>query len=336
MHSTCTIILAAGKGTRLKSATPKVMHEILGLPLVFYPISLAVKLDSSIIAVVGHGREAVSPYLGTFPITQVVQDPPMGTGHAVMVTREALAGMPAQEVIILPGDMPLIQYSSLKALREVFHSSKAPIGILTAVLPDAFGYGRIIRDGSGEVVAIMEHNDATEEERKIREINTGVFIINKEFLLDAVSRLTPNNAKGEYYITDIVRMADKVASFVAPDFNEAHGINSRSQLAHAAAIMQRRINEAFMDEGVTLIDPANVWISPLAEIGNDVEIWPGVQIMGKTTIDSGVKIMPNTWIGNSKIGARCTVGNNCLLENTSIEKDTNIPAYSRIQENNSG
>jgi bifunctional UDP-N-acetylglucosamine pyrophosphorylase / glucosamine-1-phosphate N-acetyltransferase len=312
------------------------MHEILGLPLIFYPISLAQKLDSSIIAVVGHGREAVGPYLAQFPITQVVQDPPMGTGHAVMVTRDALKGVPATEVVILPGDMPLIQFSSLKSLMETFRSSKAPIGILTAILPDASGYGRIIRNASGDVAAIVEHNDATDEERKISEINTGVFIINKEFLLDAVGRLTPNNAKGEYYITDIVKMAQSAASFVATDFNEAHGINSRSQLAHAASLMQARINESFMDEGVTLIDPGNVWISPLASIANDVEIWPGVQIMGKSTIDSGVKIMPNTWIGNTHIGTRCTVGNNCLLENTSIDKDTEIPAYSRIQEKISG
>jgi bifunctional UDP-N-acetylglucosamine pyrophosphorylase / glucosamine-1-phosphate N-acetyltransferase len=308
------------------------MHEILGLPLIFYPISLARKLDSSIIAVVGHGREAVGPYLSRFPIIQVVQDPPMGTGHAVMVTRDALKGLPATEVIILPGDMPLIQYSSLCFLMEIFRSSKLPLGILTAVLPDAFGYGRMVRDASGEVCAIVEHNDATEEQRKINEINTGVFIINKEFLLDAVDRLTPNNAKGEYYITDIVGMAGRAASFVAPDFNEAHGINSRSQLAHAASLMQMRINESHMEEGVTLIDPKNVWISPLASIASDVEIWPGVQILGKTTIDSGVKIMPNTWIDNAHIGTRCTVGNNSLLENTSIEKDTHIPAYSRIQD----
>jgi bifunctional UDP-N-acetylglucosamine pyrophosphorylase / glucosamine-1-phosphate N-acetyltransferase len=336
MQSTCTIILAAGKGTRLKSAIPKVMHEILGVPLIHYPISLAQKLDSSVIAVVGHGREAVGPYLSQFPVTQVVQDPPMGTGHAVMVTTDALKALPAREVMILPGDMPLIQFSSLQALREAFKSSGAPIGILTAVLPDAFGYGRIIRSEAGDVTAIVEHNDATDEERAIHEINTGVFILNREFLLDSVNRLTPNNAKGEYYITDIVKMADKVAAFTAPDFNEAHGINSRSQLAHAASLMQARINEHHMDQGITLIDPRCVWISPLAAIAGDVEIWPGVQIMGKTTIDSGTKIMPNTWIGNSHIGARCSVGNNCLLENTSVDKDTDIPAYSRIQEKISG
>ena len=324
--------MAAGKGTRLKSAKPKVMHEILGCPLLFYPISLAQKLASSIICVVGHGREEVAPYLHRFPVTRVVQDPPLGTGHAVMVCRDALKGLPASQVVILPGDMPLIQFSSLKALMGVFSSSQAPVGILTAVLPDASGYGRIIRDARGDVTAIVEHNDATDEERKINEINTGVFILKKEFLLDAVDRLTPNNAKGEYYITDIVKMAGRASSFAAPDCNEAHGINSRSQLAHAASLMQMRINERFMEEGVTLIDPRGVWIGPEATIAGDVEIWPGVQVMGKTVIETGVKIMPNTWIGNSHVGAGCTVGNNCLLENTSIEKDTDIPAYSRVQE----
>ena len=308
------------------------MHEILGLPLIFYPIDIARRLDSSVIAVVGHGREVVGPYLERFSITQVVQDPPLGTGHAVMVARDALKESPATEVVILPGDMPLIQYSSLASLLDIFRSSRAPIGILTAVLPDAFGYGRIIRKADGSVSAIVEHNDATEEQREIREINTGVFAVDKKFLLAALDGLTPDNAKGEYYITDIVKMAPSVVSFTVPDFNEAHGINSRSQLAHAASLMQRRINMSHMDEGVTLIDPDTVWISPLATIGNDVEIWPGVCILGKTTIDSGVKIMPNTWINNSHIGTRCTVGNSCLLENTSIDMDSDIPAYSRIQE----
>lgn len=331
MYSTCTIILAAGKGTRLKSAKPKVMHEILGCPLIFYPINLAQKIGSSIIGVIGHGREIVGPYLDQYSVTKVVQDPPLGTGHAILMTHDALKETPAKDVIIIPGDMPLIEYSSIASLIEIYRKSGTPIGVLTACLPDPFGYGRIIRDEKNNVRAIVEHNDATDEQRKINEINTGVYIIDKAFLLDAVSRLSPDNAKQELYLTDIVQMADFASSFIAPDFNEAHGINSRMQLSQAAAIMQQRINRSFMDEGVTLIDPGSVWISPLATIGTDVEIWPHTHIMGRSTVDSLVRIMPNTWISNSHIGTRSFIGHYNLIEDAQITPDTTLPPYSRIQ-----
>ncbi len=307
------------------------MHEILGFPLIFYPISLAKKIGSSIIGVIGHGREIVGPYLDQFSITKVVQDPPLGTGHAVLMARDALEKMPVKDVIIIPGDMPLIEYSSIASLIEVYCASGAPIGVLTACLPDPFGYGRIIRDEKNNVCGIVEHNDATDVQKKIQEINTGVYIIDKTFLLDSVSRLTPNNAKGELYLTDIVQMADFASSFIAPDFNEAHGINSRAQLCQAGAIMQQRINRAFMDEGVTLIDPGSVWISPLATIGTDVEIWPHTHIMGNSAIDSDVKIMPNTWINDSRIGTRSFIGHYSLIEESEIAPDTTLPPYSRIQ-----
>jgi bifunctional UDP-N-acetylglucosamine pyrophosphorylase/glucosamine-1-phosphate N-acetyltransferase len=307
------------------------MHEILGLPLIFYPIRLARKIGSGIIVVVGHGREIVEPYLSRYQTTRVVQDPPLGTGHAILVAREVLKGMPVKNVVILPGDMPLIEYSSLASLIEIFESSDARIGVLTACLPDPFGYGRIIRDGENRVKAIVEHNDATDEQKKIREINTGVYVIDKEFLLRSVDGLSPDNAKQEFYLTDIVRMADSAVSFVTPDFNEAHGINSRLQLSQAAAIMQQRINRSFMDEGVTLIDPESTWISPLARVGNDVEIWPHVHIMGESIIGSQVRIMPNVWISGSDIGTGSIIGHYSLIENSVIAPDTDLPAYSSIR-----
>jgi bifunctional UDP-N-acetylglucosamine pyrophosphorylase/glucosamine-1-phosphate N-acetyltransferase len=331
MNPICTIILAAGKGTRLKSEKPKVMHEILGLPLIHYPLSLAQRFSSDVICVVGHGRDTVGPYLKQYHVSQVVQDPPLGTGHAVMMARDILRDTAVKDVVIIPGDMPLIQQSSLTSLIDVYHRSGAPIGILTAKLPEPFGYGRIIRDREGFVKAIVEHNDATEEQRRVNEINTGVYIISKNFLLDAVDRLTPNNVKGEYYLTDIVHMADHAAAFTAQDFNEAHGINSRAQLSHAASIMQLRINNGFMEEGVTLIDPSCAWISPLADIGQDVEIWPNVHIMGKCRIGSSVTIMPNTWIMNSSIGDGTTIGSSCVIENAGIPPAEQIPPFSRIE-----
>lgn len=306
------------------------MHEILGLPLIWYPVRLAMKLGAAAVCVVGHGREIVGPYLEQFPVAQVVQDPPLGTGHAVLMARDALEKIDAKDVVILPGDMPLVEHSSLRSLIEVYRASHSPIGVLTARMPDPTGYGRIVRDWENRVTAIVEHNDADEAHRKIDEINTGVYIIDKSFLLSAVDRLSPDNVKQEFYLTDIVRMARFAASYQASDYREAHGINSRHQLSEAAAVMQQRVNRAFMDDGVTFVDPGSVWISPLARIGQDVEIWPHVYILGECTIDSGVRIMPNTWIRNSCIGARSIIRHGSMIENTTISPDTDLPAHSMI------
>ncbi len=303
------------------------MHEILGMPLVYYSIRLAQSISTTIIGVIGHGREVVGPYMDTFSITQVVQDPPLGTGHAILQTKDILERIDADTVIILPGDMPLIDASSLMHLKDNYQDSKASLGVLTAMLPDPFGYGRIIRDSGGHVRAIVEENDASPEHKQIHEINTGVYIIDKEFLLHAVARLVPDNAKGEFYLTDIVEMADDAVSYVVPDFNEAHGINSRSQLAHAASLMQRRINETIMEEGVTMIDPSQVWISPTARVEPDVEIWPHTHILGNSSVASQTRIMPGVWIRDSRIGRKSTIGHHSILEKTHIADETDLPPY---------
>jgi bifunctional UDP-N-acetylglucosamine pyrophosphorylase/glucosamine-1-phosphate N-acetyltransferase len=330
MQNTCTIILAAGKGTRLKSTKPKVMHEILGLPLVYYSIRIAQEIGSSILGVIGHGREVVGPYMDTFSITQVVQDPPRGTGHAILQTKEILKANNAENVVILPGDMPLINEASLKHLMDMYKNSGSSMGILTATLPDPYGYGRIIRNENDNVVAIVEEQEASTRQKQIHEINTGVYIINKEFLLQAVGRLSPDNAKGEFYLTDIVEMADNVVAYTVSDYNEAHGINSRSQLANAADLMQQRINQEIMENGVTMLDPSTVWISPTATIEPDVEIWPYVHILGKSVVASKVKIMPGTWIKDSHINQGSIIGHFCIIEQVSVEKNSDLPAYTKM------
>jgi bifunctional UDP-N-acetylglucosamine pyrophosphorylase/glucosamine-1-phosphate N-acetyltransferase len=312
------------------------MHEILGMPLVYYPVSLASGFGASTICVVGHGREVVGHYLKDFPVVQVIQDPPLGTGHAVLVAREALERTGADEVVILPGDMPLIERSSLERLMEVYRASASPVCVLTARMPDPTGYGRIVRDWENRVIAIVEHNDADTRQRAIDEINTGVYVIDASFLLKAVERLSPDNAKQEFYLTDIVRMAGYASSYLLNDYREAHGINSRLQLSEAAAIMQQRINRALMDEGVTIMDPASAWISPLARIGRDVEIWPNVHIMGECTIDARVTIMPNTWIRNSHIGPRSIIRSFSMIENATVSPDTDLPPNSWVDGSRQG
>jgi bifunctional UDP-N-acetylglucosamine pyrophosphorylase/glucosamine-1-phosphate N-acetyltransferase len=330
MDTTCSIILAAGKGTRLKSDLPKVLHEILGYPLVYYSLTLVRDITKGIIAVVGYGRNKVIPYLDAFHVNVVVQEPQLGTGHAILMAKKALLEAHAGHVLILPGDMPLIRMESLEGLLNAYHTSGADMGILTARLADPSGYGRIVRDKKGNVKGIVEHNDATEKQKKIDEINTGVYVINKKFLLSSVEKISPDNNKGEFYLTDVAAMAEEVVSFLVMDPDEAYGINSRGQLAIAQTRMQQRINNALMESGVTLVDPATTWISPATRIGHDAEIWPNVHILGKSRIGYGVKIMPNTWIKDSTVGKKTIIGMGSMIEDRTIEADGVIVPYSRM------
>lgn len=330
MKRPCALILAAGKGVRMKSDRPKVMHEILGLPMVFYPVNICMEIGADVIAVVGHGKEYTMPYLKELGAECVVQDPPMGTGDAVRVARDMLVEKGSEDILIIPGDMPLVRKESIEALVSAYRESSADMAVLTSIMDNPYGYGRIIRNDEGHVTEIVEESDADTRQRQVREVNTGVYIARKDFLLNSVPMLHPENAKGEFYLTDIVKMADIVASSMVIDGEEANGINSRVQLAHANEVLRSRINISLMEEGVTLYDPLTTWVSPIARISRDAEIWPGVHILGRSKIGGNVKIMPNTWIRDSYIGDGSVVGNNSVIENSSIEQDSRIAPNSNI------
>ena len=328
--SISTLILAAGKGTRMKSEKSKVMHEILGYPLIWYPVSIGFSLGTDIIGVIGHGKDQVGPYLSSKGIITAVQDPPLGTGHAVLVARELLEKNPADDIIIIPGDMPLIRKESIESLFEIYKPSGAQMGILTARLPNPSGYGRIVRNSSGFVTAIVEEIDATDEIKAIDEVNTSVYIVNRKFLIDAVSRIKNYNAKGEYYLTDIVKMARGVVGVETSEADEANGINSRDQLAYAAGVMQQRINLKHMTEGVSIKAPGSTWISPEAAIGCDAEIWPGVHIMGKSLVGENTVVMPGVWIKDSTVGTDCTIGQCTVIEGTAVPNGSIIESFWRL------
>ncbi len=328
--SISTLILAAGKGTRMKSDKSKVMHEILGYPLVWYPVSIGFSLGTDIIGVIGHGSVQVGPYLSSMGIKTAVQDPPLGTGHAVLSARELLEKTHADDIIIIPGDMPLIRKESIERLIEIYKPSGAQMGVLTARLPIPAGYGRIIRDSSGYVTAIVEEIDATAEIKTIDEVNTSIYIVNRKFLIEAAGRLNNNNAKGEYYLTDIVKMAKGVVGAETREADEANGINSRDQLAYAASVMQERINLKHMAEGVSIKAPGCTWIGPEATIGRDSEIWPGVHIMGKSHVGKNTVIMPGAWVKDSAVGINCTIGHSAVIEGTTVADGSIIEPFRRV------
>lgn len=291
--SFAAIVLAAGQGTRMKSARPKVLHEIAGLPMVAWPIRAALSAGAArVVVVVGHGREEVEAALAARfdeRVTTAVQSEQKGTGHAVRRALPALADFDG-EIVILYGDVPLLEPEAITALRAA--RADAPLALLTCRAPDPTGYGRILRDARGRVIAIREHKDASATERAIDEINSGVYAAQASFLREALEGLRADNAQGELYLTDIVTAAAERggAASVPWPLESASGVNDRAQLAEAAAIMRRRIAAQHARAGVTVRDLDRVDIDADVEIDVDAILEPGVTLRGKTRIGRGARI----------------------------------------------
>ncbi|WP_154241465.1 NTP transferase domain-containing protein, partial [Streptococcus equi] len=269
------IILAAGKGTRMKSGLPKVLHKVSGLSMLEHVLnSVSALAPQKQLTVIGHQAEQVRAVLGDQSLT-VVQEEQLGTGHAVMMAEEELSGLEGQTLVIA-GDTPLIRGESLKALLDYHIREKNVATILTANAKDPFGYGRIIRNVAGEVVNIVEQKDANEAEQEVKEINTGTYIFDNKRLFEALKHLTTDNAQGEYYLTDVISIfkagQERVGAYLLKDFDESLGVNDRLALAQAEVIMQERINRQHMLNGVTLQNPAATYIESSVEIAPDVLI----------------------------------------------------------------
>lgn len=298
------VILAAGKGTRMKSKLYKVLHPVLGKPMVEHVVDQLDQIGvSRQIVIVGHGAEAVQDTLGT-RVEYAVQEEQLGTGHAVQMAEAELAGK-AGATLVVCGDTPLLTAETLEALLAHHEAQQAKVTVLTAIADDATGYGRVVRGEDGNVTKVVEHKDASEAELAINEINTGTYVFDNELLFDALKQVGNNNAQGEYYLPDVISIAKEagevVAAHTAPTFDETIGVNDRVALSQAEAIMRKRTNERLMREGVTFMDPASTYISPDVVIGSDTIIYPGTVILGKTTIGSECVIGPNSDIRNSVI-----------------------------------
>lgn len=311
------VVLAAGAGTRMKSDRQKTLHEIGGRSLLSHSLHAAAGVHPEhLVAVVGHQRDQVAPAVKQIAeqmhveIRQAVQEEQNGTGHAVQVGLSAIPDFDGT-VVVTNGDVPLLTPETLQALVEQHEAERAAVTVLSLEFDNPTGYGRIIRGEAGDVLEIVEEKDATDEQRKVREVNSGVFAFDAAVLRNALERVTPDNAQGEFYITDVLGIARgdglRVTAFTAPDARELAGVNDRVQLAEAGKELNRRLVEKAMRNGATVIDPATTWIGVEVEIGRDVVIHPNTQLWGSTVIGDGAQIGPDTTLTDMEVGARAKV-----------------------------
>ena len=311
-----TLILAAGKGTRMKSDMPKVVHKVNGIPMISKIIEVLSGLNpEENILILGHKKEEVLKVVGE-NCDYVLQTEQLGTGHAVIQAKEKLQEYDG-DVMILCGDTPLLRESTLKSLYNYHKESGAVTTILTSIYENPFGYGRIVKE-NGFVKAIVEEKEASEEIKKIKEVNAGVYCFNSKELFKALDRIDNNNEKGEYYLTDVIGIQvsenKKVQSFVLEDNEEILGVNSKVELAQASKVLRERKNKELMEEGVILMDPEVTYVEDSVKVGKDTVLYPGVILQGKTIIGENCEI-----IGNSRV-IDSVLGNNIRVESSVIEE----------------
>ncbi|GGY11566.1 bifunctional protein GlmU [Streptomyces minutiscleroticus] len=311
------VVLAAGEGTRMKSATPKVLHDISGRSLVGHVLAAARELEPEhLVVVVGHAREQVTAHLAEIDAEArtAVQAEQNGTGHAVRMGLEELGGRVDGTVVVVCGDTPLLSGGTLRRLAATHAADGNAVTVLTAEVPDATGYGRIVRDEvSGAVTAIVEHKDASEAQRAIREVNSGVFAFDGQLLADALGKVRTDNSQGEEYLTDVLGIlreaGHRVGACVAADHREIAGINNRVQLAQARRILNDRLLERAMLAGVTVVDPATTWVDVTVTFGRDAVVQPGTQLLGATHVGEGAEVGPNSRLKDTRVGAGARVDN---------------------------
>jgi bifunctional UDP-N-acetylglucosamine pyrophosphorylase/glucosamine-1-phosphate N-acetyltransferase len=328
------VVLAAGKGTRMKSALPKVLHKAAGLPLIEWVLRLARSLDpESITVVLGHGADVVRAAVEGPDVRCVIQEPQLGTGHALLQAGPALEGATGR-VLLLSGDVPLLTAASVRLVLDAQTARQAAVVVATAEVPDPTGYGRMIRE-HGALVRIVEHRDATPAEREVREINSGVYVFELAPLFAALGRLGSANAQGEYYLPDLVdvyrrdgRLVDAVK---LDDADEIRGINTRAELAEVGRVLQGRINGTHMAAGVTLVDPATAYIGPDVRIGQDTILHPFVILDGATSIGEGCELHAGTRISGATLGNCVTVFNHSVVQASTVADGAQLGPFARIR-----
>ncbi len=332
------LVMAGGLGTRMRSAVPKHFHEILGRRLVDWVIETGREVGADPLVVVASpsGRDEFGPD----GLVVAVQEQPLGTGDAVRAAHGVLSGYDG-DLLVLSGDTPLLTPGLLAALVETHRSERAAATILSAVPADPRVYGRIVRGEDGAVLRIAEGTDATPEELELSEVNSSIYVFRADALWPALERLQPKNVQGELYLTDVIAIlteaGERVAAHVAPDANETEGVNTRVELAQAAAVLRDRINERHMLDGVTIVDPATTWIEPTVTLAEDVTINPFTVLRGRTAVGRGAVIHPHTVAVDAEVGERAVVGPFCYLRpGTSLGESSKAGTYVEIKNSRIG
>lgn len=322
------VVLAAGKGTRMKSEKAKVLHEVFSLPMVHHVLHAVSPLAAEqTIVIVGHQLESVEQSLRSFTITTVTQEQQLGTGHAVAISESAIPAS-IDTVMILCGDTPLVRPETLQEMLESHSARNAELTVMTTLLDNPSNYGRILTDSNDKVLGIVEEKDASPQQKEIREINAGIYCVNRNFLFSALRQVGTDNSQGEVYLTDIVSIAVnsglQVEKFVSPYPRDVLGVNSRVELAQAHSELQYRRNVQIMLQGITIQSPESVSISSMSLIGMDSLVMSGVQVHGKCTIGK------NCILHHGAILRNCTVGNNVEIGAYSVLQDCTIPDNTKI------
>jgi len=332
MNDLRILVLAAGKGTRMKSRKAKVLHSVGGHTLVGHVLRAALPVSKDILVVVGHQADTVKALL-----TEVVfvdQKEQLGTGHALMCAREALNGFTG-DLLVLPGDVPLIQTETIQQFVRFHREGKFQASVLTADVANPHGYGRIVRRNDNEIAGIVEHRDASPEVLSISEINSSIYIFNTPLLFDALAKVRNENAQSEYYLTDVIGILSaggkKVGVWKSPQADEILGINTRQEIAYTERAMRRRKCDELMSAGVTILDPASTFIDADVQIGTDTVIYPSVQIYGPSVIGEDATIHSFSRITNAQVGARTTVLEGCIVDDSKIGEDVTMGPYARLR-----
>ncbi|MFO7814537.1 MAG: bifunctional UDP-N-acetylglucosamine diphosphorylase/glucosamine-1-phosphate N-acetyltransferase GlmU [Halanaerobiales bacterium] len=333
MSDLMTVVLAAGKGTRMKSDTNKVLHKIAGKEMVNHVIDTAKEISSEVVCIVGYQAEKVKNAV-TSEVKFRLQSEQLGTGHAVMQAREEIKNHDG-DVLILYADIPLIKEETLVNMKSVHDDQSANLTIMTTLLKNPTGYGRIIKNEASEIVKIVEEDDASVEHKNINEINSGIMCIDSKSLNNALDDLDNDNAQEEYYLTDVVdsirNQNGKIISYKIDNKEEITGVNDRVNLSKAEKITRKRINHKHMINGVTIIDPLNTYIDENVEIGVDTIIYPFTYIEGKSIIGSHNVIKPHNNIKNTIIGDNNNIKNSNVIKNSTIKNECNIGPFAHIR-----
>ncbi|HTX53553.1 MAG TPA: bifunctional UDP-N-acetylglucosamine diphosphorylase/glucosamine-1-phosphate N-acetyltransferase GlmU [Candidatus Baltobacteraceae bacterium] len=334
----CALVMAAGQGTRMRSDIAKVLHPLGGLPMVAHVLELCQSLvPKRTLVVIGHQAEQVRAALETYPIEFIHQAEQRGTAHAVLMAETALEGF-AGDVLVINGDVPLLSKQLLERVLAVHRTSRAQATLVTTKLSDPHGYGRVLRDRTKAFKGIVEEVEATPAQRRVTEINAGIYCFRAQPLFAALHKVRPSTVKGELYLPEVLQMLraarGRIATVSADDPREVLGINTRAELAEAAGVLRRRVVSRLMESGVTCLDPAATYVSVLASVGRDTVLYPGAQIEGRTQIGDGCTIHAGARIRDSQLGNRVTVLDGSVILDSEIADEAVIGPYAHLRPGN--